>query len=293
MQLIIKTKLFNFTQNLKFLGRSKHECVHNVENGILSKAIEYKNELHLIQISENEDGLNISFSGNTSNSGLENFTHEFISGWFDLDFDLENFYRFASRDPILAPLAEKFYGLRLVGITDFYESLIWSITGQQINLNFAYILKQKFVETFGNYLLNDGRKYYIFPHPERVIGADITHLLEMKFSRNKAQYIINITQMVANGDLDPTKIEGMDYTEAKAALMKIKGIGNWTADYVLMKYFRYPEALPVGDAGLNIALRKMYPSNAKLSLREMQDLTKHWGQHSAYATFYLWRSLYA
>src|SRR6185437_15663346 len=74
----------------------------------------------------------------------------YLTEWFDMDTDLGPFYGLAAEDPLLKPLAERFRGLRNIGIPDLFEALCWGILGQQINLAFAYTLKKRFVETFGS-----------------------------------------------------------------------------------------------------------------------------------------------
>jgi len=113
----------------------------------------------------------------------------------------------------------------------------------------------------------------------------------MQFSRSKAQYIIRIAAAMADGRLSDAHLQEMQYEAARQYLLQWKGIGNWSANYVLMKYRRFPEALPLEDAGLHNALRKQLQLSAKPSLADVKTYTAHWKQHAAYATFYLWRSL--
>ena len=71
----------------------------------------------------------------------------YIWEWFDLGQNIEGFYQLASKDNILKELTKRYDGLRIVGIPDLFEALVWAIIGQQINLTFAYTLKKRFVNT--------------------------------------------------------------------------------------------------------------------------------------------------
>jgi DNA-3-methyladenine glycosylase II len=71
-------------------------------------------------------------------------------------------------------------------------------------------------------------------------------LLDLQFSRQKAQYVIGIAHAFADGRLSKEKLQQLSYEEAKNELLKIKGIGSWTANYALMKTFHYPNAFPWG-----------------------------------------------
>jgi DNA-3-methyladenine glycosylase II len=75
-----------------------------------------------------------------------------VSGWFDLERNMDPFYSLLRHDVRLFYMADAFAGLRIVGIPNLFEALCWSITGQQINLTFAYKLKRRLVETYGTHL---------------------------------------------------------------------------------------------------------------------------------------------
>ena len=83
----------------------------------------------------------------------------------------------------------------------------------------------------------------------------------------------------------------MPLKEAKEELMKIKGVGNWTANYALMKTFRYPDAFPLEDAGLHNAIKNIKGMKAKPSLDQVKRIFKKYKGWEAYATLYFWKSL--
>ena len=83
----------------------------------------------------------------------------------------------------------------------------------------------------------------------------------------------------------------MPLQEAKHELMKIKGIGNWTANYALMKTFHHPDAFPLEDAGLHNAIRILKRLDRKPTLTEVTKIFKKYKGWEAYATLYLWKSL--
>ena len=87
------------------------------------------------------------------------------------------------------------------------------------------------------------------------------------------------------------KLKGLSLVDAKEKLMKIKGIGNWTANYALMKTFRYPDAFPLEDAGISNALRTFLKLDRKPTLDEIREVFMKYKGWEAYATLYLWRSL--
>jgi DNA-3-methyladenine glycosylase II len=215
----------------------------------------------------------------------------YVTEWFDLETDLSEFYKAVAKDKLLGPLAKQFFGYRIIGQPDLFESIIWAVLGQQINLQFAYTLKGRFVEQFGERLFWNNESFYLFPEAKLIAGLTDEALLPLQFSRQKSKYTIGISEIFASGEISKEKLQGMPLREAKEKLMKIKGIGNWTANYALMKTFRYPDAFPLEDAGVHNAIKNLKKMDRKPSLEEVKRIYKKYKGWEAYATLYLWKSL--
>ena len=74
-------------------------------------------------------------------------------------------------------------------------------------------------------------------------------------------------------------------------MVELKGIGNWSADYVLMKCFRRNEAFPIADVGLHNAIKFQLGRKTKPSIEEIEKMAEGWKGWESYVTFYLWHSL--
>lgn len=285
---------FSFAECLVFLGRSEKECLHYVQNGVIQKMIVTEGTPVLVEIRDNpaERSLTATVVYPEQANVDEAYIRSYITHWLHLDGNMKSFYGFAAKDAVLSPLVKRYRGLRLIGIPDLFEALTWSITGQQITLAFAYTLRQRFIQAFGHHTVVAGKDHFVYPHPAVVAALEPASLISMQFSRSKADYIIRLAQSMADGCLSVEKLQAMDYVQAREHLVSFRGIGNWSANYVLMKYNRYLQALPLEDAGLHNALKQQLQLAAKPSVTEVKEYTRHWEQHAAYATFYLWRSLY-
>ncbi|WP_311198814.1 DNA-3-methyladenine glycosylase family protein [Paenibacillus hexagrammi] len=217
----------------------------------------------------------------------------YVWEWFDLGRDLQPFYELAEHDPLLQNAARKFYGLRILGIPDLFEAISWGIIGQQINLPFAYTLKRRLVEGYGSSSVWNGRTYWSFPEPAQIAELTPNALTSLQFTGKKAEYLIGAAQLITEGKLSKAAL--LYHKEAKAAeneLLRIRGIGPWTANYVMMRCLRDPSAFPIADVGLHNALKLVMDRSEKPSLDEIKELAVHWKGWEAYATFYLWRTLY-
>lgn len=287
---ILTPKAFNFEQTLRFLSRNEKECLHTIKNNEIFKVISFENSLVLFSISFTRH-LQISIHSENQGQKIIDFVKDYVSDWLDLKANLHFFYETAQNDEILASLCQKFYGLRMIGMPDLFESLVWSIIGQQINLNFAYSLKEKLVQNFGQKHFYNNEAFYALPTPERLAGLTLEDLQPLQFSRNKAQYILNVSREFAEGNLSQEVLKKLSFEEVKKELVKIKGVGNWTANYSMMKSLKNYDAFPVEDVGLHNAVKTQYGLMAKPTISELNKMAEKWKGWRGYATFYFWHSL--
>ncbi|HYC85098.1 MAG TPA: DNA-3-methyladenine glycosylase [Chryseosolibacter sp.] len=281
----------NYPLILDFLKRSPKELLHKVENDHVIKLLKSGHEKVLTRIRPGSSRLIVEFLNGDPSTEATRAVKQYITEWLDLETDLSAFYRMAARDEMLKPVVKRFRGYRIVGQPDLFESLVWAIIGQQINLQFAYTLKSRFVEKFGERLHWNNESFYLFPDPKLVSQLTDDVLIGMQFSRQKSKYIIGLAEVFAAGALSREKIKALSFEDAKQTLMKIKGIGNWTANYALMKTFRYPNAFPLEDAGLHNAIRNLMKMDRKPTLDEVRKIFRKYKGWEAYATLYLWKTL--
>ncbi|MDR7076208.1 DNA-3-methyladenine glycosylase II [Neobacillus niacini] len=287
---------FDIKANLGYLERNKNECMFEVENEIITRVIVVGDTRTLVQIHVNKRNQMIVQFLKDSRPLRQSDREEvvrYIREWFDFDRDLTPFYEMAKADPLLKGPIQEFSGLRLIGVPDLFEALCWGILGQQINLAFAYTLKRQFVEKFGDSIEWNGKKYWIFPSFEQIAKLTPEDLTDIKMTFKKSEYIIGIAQLMVSGELSKEKLLRMgSLNEAEKSLVKIRGIGPWTANYVLMRCLRYTSAFPIDDVGLHNAIKHLTGSDKKPVREELFNLSLRWEKWQAYATFYLWRVLY-
>jgi DNA-3-methyladenine glycosylase II len=285
---------FSFAECMVFLGRSQEEVLHRLKDGFLYKLLLIGDEMILVKISEANGNLKVEFPLDVDALSLAKREQvvTYIEEWFDLHTALDKFYQVANGDRILKGIAQKYYGLRMIGIPDLFEALTWAIMGQQINLSFAYLLKKRFVERYGRSLTFDGETYWIYPTSEEIANVDVEDLRNLQITTRKAEYIIGIAKTMVNGEMTKEGLKKLEYHELYTQLLKIRGVGAWTADYVIMKCLHQNSAFPIADVGLHNALKFQLGLEQKPSIDEIKALSANWEGWQAYATFYLWRSLY-
>jgi 3-methyladenine DNA glycosylase/8-oxoguanine DNA glycosylase len=165
-------------------------------------------------------------------------------------FDLDAFAAFAAAEPVLGPLVERLRGLRPPLAPDPWETLVTSITAQQVSLHAAFAIRNRFIQAFGEPFAHA----YGFPTRERVALVQPEELTALGFSRRKAEYVVGL----AGSDLDLDGLELLPDEEVKARLVTLPGIGEWTADWFLARHLARPDAWPAGDLGLRKAVLHFY-----------------------------------
>ena len=288
--------IFSWDEILVYLNREPNEVMYKINHKTLRRAFKLEEKIYLCDISFNErkNVIEVTLLNDVHWSKIEQIVViNFIVEWFDLQTDINPFYELAKEDLILNPLMNKFYGLRLVGMPDFYEAITWGILGQQINLQFAYTLKRRFTEKFGEKITYEEVDYWIYPEAKRIAETTIEDLLELKLTLRKAEYLLDISKQIANDDI--SKSYFLSFEDAKIIekeMIKIRGIGPWTANYVLMRCFRKNEAFPMADIGLLNGIKVIENLSEKPDTTKMLALKEDWGEWASYAIFYIWRLLY-
>ncbi len=207
------------------------------------------------------------------------------------DQDLGPFYALAGGDPTLSAIAERFRGLHLPHTASVFEALVLAIMGQQIATNVARIIRTLFIETFGPRQNFDGRTYYAFPRPETLVAATVEDLRGLKLSWRKAEYIRGIAEAEVEGALGPEQLAELSDEQVAQRLTELRGVGQWTAQWVLIRSLGRPDALPLGDLALRRAVSRMYFGGDEINDGQLEEFSRRWSPWRTYATVYLFTAL--
>jgi DNA-3-methyladenine glycosylase II len=195
------------------------------------------------------------------------------------EFDLDTFYGFATGDSTLAGLAEELRGLRPPIAVEPFESLVTSITAQQVSLHAAFAIRNRLIERFGI----RAEQAFAFPTRERMAAAEPAELTSLGFSGRKAEYVVGL----ARGDLDLAGLGALADDEVKDTLTALPGIGEWTADWFLARHLARPRAWPAGDLGVRKAVSRFYGDGRALSIDEVRRLGERFAPFENLTAHYL------
>lgn len=177
-------------------------------------------------------------------------------------------------------------GLRLPLLPTGFDALCWGIIGQQINVKFASALRREMVDLAGE-KIGDMKAH---PTPDAVADITVGTLAARRYSRSKAQYLIDAAAAVADGRLDIENLGEGSAIAAEKALTGQRGIGTWTARYVLLRG-GFADAAPVGDSALATALQRLHQLPERPDADQTARLMSRFAPYRSIATMHLWTYL--
>jgi DNA-3-methyladenine glycosylase II len=230
----------------------------------------------------------------TKTSLLEELVRQARFLW-GLDEDAAGRLAVMAADPDLAPLRERFGGLRIVRAPDVYEALLVAVLGQQVSVRAAQSIRYRLMENLGTQIIvSDSRgeeRYGLYPAPQELIEAGEGGLRALGVSRQKAAYLLGIARRAAAGELDRAAWASLSDEEAGERLGEIKGVGRWTAEIVLMRGLGRPDIFPAGDLGLQAAVQELWGLPERPPEKAVREIAERWAGWRSYAAFYLWMIL--
>ena len=206
--------------------------------------------------------------------------------------DLTEFYELSRTDSALSAITQRYYGLHLPHTASVFEALVLAILGQQIATNVARIIRTLMIESHGLRETFDGETYYAFPRPETLGGLSVDQLRGLKLSQRKAEYVKGIAQAAfENSPIGLEFLHGMTDEAAVENVVELRGVGHWTAQWVLIRALGRPDALPLGDLALRRAVSRVYFGGSEISDSQLEEFSWRWSPWRTYATVYLFTAL--
>ncbi len=209
---------------------------------------------------------------------LDEATRPVVGKLLGVELELDSFYAWAQDDTVLARLVEALAGFPPPLAPEPYETLVTSITAQQVSLQSAFAIRNRLIERFGE----PAEHAIAFPTRERLAQAREEELVPLGFSGRKAEYVVGM----ARSELDFDELAGLPDDQVKGQLVALRGLGEWTADWFLARHLARPRAWPAGDLGLRKAVSAFYLGGRDVSIEEVramgerfepfQNLTAHY-----------------
>lgn len=184
-------------------------------------------------------------------------------------------------DPVMRGLIERVGPFEPSFEPDLWWSLVDAIVSQQLSIKAAATIAGRIAA-----LAADGAR----PTPEAILATPDEALRACGLSRAKTVYVKDLAAKWLDGTLEPDRFDAFSDEEVIEHLVRVKGIGRWTAEMVLMFTLGRPDVLPVDDLGLKVAVQEAYGLDERPGRAELERLGEPWRPWRSIASFYLWRS---
>lgn len=184
-------------------------------------------------------------------------------------------------DPVMKKMLKRVGPFTLKIRRDRFAALVKAILGQQISTAAARTIEQRLIDAIAPEKLS----------AERLSQFSIDQYREIGISRQKAGYLLDLSEKVNDQSLQLNKLGRLSDDDVAAALIQVKGIGHWTAQMFLMFSLGRLDVLPVDDLGIRKAVAAAYDLSDLPNASQTTEIAQPWRPYASIASWYLWRSL--
>lgn len=201
-----------------------------------------------------------------------------------LNVDLSDFYALAAREQPLDALAQRFMGMHPPRYLSLFEALANAVVCQQISLNVGIGIVNRLAENFG---VRAGEGYAFVRPQDLLTQADPPALRALGLSFAKARTLLDLAERCASGALDERMLERLTDTEAIKALTQVRGIGRWSAEYVLLRGLSRWHIFPGDDVGARKYLAQWLQLEGRLDYSDVAAALHRWREYAGLIYFHL------
>ena len=229
--------------------------------------------------------LKVTLSGARLDQRAEEAAHAALTRLLAPEIDLGRFYRLAEADPILHPLAARFRGIKPPQFPSLFECLVNAIACQQLTITVGIRLLNRLAEAHGPTPANGS--LHAFPVSSRLAGLASETLKPLGFSGAKARSIVELAAGISAGTFDPAAIKTLGDDEALHALLRLRGVGRWTAEYALLRGLGRLSVFPGDDVGARNNLARWLGCRGPLDYAGVQAAVSGWRPFAGLVYFHL------
>ena len=264
-----------------YFARDPQQLCERVEGMRIRKALLIGERPCELDIAFRPDSVKVS-GADRMGEGLA----ELLGHWLGLDQDVSTFEARHASDPILGPLITARPGLRIVQGATPFETLCWAVIGQLISVKAAVSIRARLLRLAGV-----ATESGMLCHPSPEIIADLSEeaLRGIGLTQGKATTLLSVSRRLLDGEIDLDLQRGRQAPDAlRQSLLAQKGIGPWTAEYVLLRGFACADCSLHGDVAVRNSLQARLQRPDKLSAAETQAWLAGFSPYRSFAAAHLW-----
>jgi DNA-3-methyladenine glycosylase II len=201
--------------------------------------------------------------------------------------NLKPFYRLAMSDPRLRPLVEEFRGLKPPQFPTVFEAVVNGIACQQLSLLVGILLLSRLAQRVGVMSAIAKNASHAFPDATDLAGVKPLSLKSLGFSTNKSQALLDVSSAIRDRHLNLESLFQLDNQVALERLVKLRGVGRWTAEYVLLRGLGRLDIFPGDDVGARKKLAQFLRKKKPLDYDGVRRAVAGWQPYAGLVYFHL------
>jgi DNA-3-methyladenine glycosylase II len=195
-----------------------------------------------------------------------------VARTLSLDHDATGWEDVGRRDPVIGRLQAEFDHLRPVCFYSPYEAAVQAIIGHRISMRQAATIKKALAKEYGEALEVGGHRLDAFALPQSLTDVNEAHGLRPE----KLRRLHEVALAALEGRLDAARLRALSHDEALAGLREIRGIGEWSAQHVLLRGAGLADAVPLADPRTRVAIKAAYGLRVKPDDAELTAIADAW-----------------
>lgn len=210
-----------------------------------------------------------------------------VEKMFGLRVDLTPFYEMASQDSKLESLVETFRGLKPPRFPTLFETLANAFACQQLSLTVGLGLLSRLAARCSLSLTQEDETHYAFPRPQDLLKVTPEEFHKLGFSSNKVRAFQELARDIVTERIDFEPLEKMNNQAVVDFLLTLRGVGRWTAEYVLLRGLEPLNVFPGDDVGARNRLAKWQHRKEPLDYEGVARLTRRWQPYAGMVYFHM------
>lgn len=208
-----------------------------------------------------------------------------ISFWLSLDDELNKFYSLAESDPVFQRVINLLYGYHQVKFLTPFENACWAILSTRNNMATARKMKSSLMNKYGTRIEFGTVTHLTFPTAFQLKNVTEEEIHSVIFNRKKAKFLIEVIK--AFSQIDEYVLRNQSFEEAKSWLLNIKGIGDWSASFILLRGLGKMDNLPLNEKVLNKSLENLYHFNQNDRSFNIREIAETYKEYQGYWAHYI------
>ena len=281
---------YAFNTLLAFVARYAHPVLHHVHNDTYRHMMRVDDHLTLVEVRDlgtvdaPELAVNLlAATGDVSPDAVRPRLAHILAA----DVDRHGFFEFIKQYPTISNVITPLYGLPLLRTDDLFEALMCVIIEQQIAWKTALRAQRWLLEWANQRLDYDGMTYYAFPTPAQIAATTVDDLKPLKITFGRMRLMITLAEQVASGQLDLASLAKLSPLDCYNALLKLKGIGHWTAAVIVSRAMGRSPLITYNDVALQAAVNFFYfNTEGRTTPETVQQVFASLGEYASEAADY-------